>query len=62
MKLTSGGTEIVAIVRAPASDDSETLLLEKLPRTPRVVNLSTNCLLHVFFGGPKDFLFSGTPE
>ncbi|MEV6593143.1 Lrp/AsnC family transcriptional regulator [Streptomyces acidicola] len=56
VKLTSGGTEIVAIVRAPTSHDSETLLLGKLPRTPRVINVSANCLLHVFFGGPQGFI------
>lgn len=62
VKLTSGGTEIVAIVRAPTSRDSETLLLEKLPRTPRVINLSANCLLHVFFGGPQGFIDALSPE
>jgi DNA-binding Lrp family transcriptional regulator len=62
VKLTSGGTEIVAIVRAPTSHDSETLLLEKLPRTPRVINVSANCLLHVFFGGTQGFIDALSPE
>lgn len=53
VKLTSGGTEIVAVVRAPAHGDSPTLLLEKLPRTRDVLDVSANCLLHMFFGGPQ---------
>lgn len=53
VKLTSGGTEIVAVVRASTGRDSEALLLEKLPRTPHVLDVSAHCLLHVFFGGPE---------
>lgn len=56
VKLTSGGTEIVATVRAATSHDSETLLLEKLPRTPHVLNVSANCLLHVFYGGQQSVI------
>jgi DNA-binding Lrp family transcriptional regulator len=62
VKLTSGGTEIVATVRAPAGHDSETLLLEKLPRTPHVLGVSANCLLHVFFGGPLSIVDVLSPE
>jgi DNA-binding Lrp family transcriptional regulator len=53
VKLTSGGTEIVTTVRAPTAQDSQTLLLEKLPRTPHVLGVAANCLLHIFFGGPE---------
>lgn len=62
VKLTSGGTEIVATVRAPTSHDSEALLLEKLPRTPQVLDVSANCLLHVFFGGPRGTVDALSPE
>jgi len=62
VKLASGGTEIVCVVRAETSQDSETLLLEKLPRTPNVVNVSANCLLHVFFGGPESIIDVLTPD
>src|ERR1700761_7071514 len=37
VKLTSGGTEIVAVVRGPAHSDSPSLLLEQLPRTRDVL-------------------------
>jgi DNA-binding Lrp family transcriptional regulator len=62
VKLTSGGTEIVATVRASTSHDSETLLLEKLPRTPHVLNVSANCLLHVFFGGQQSVIDALSPD
>jgi DNA-binding Lrp family transcriptional regulator len=62
IKLTSGGTEIVATVRAASERDSETLLLEKLPRTPHVLDVSASCLLHVFFGGPQSIVEALTPE
>jgi DNA-binding Lrp family transcriptional regulator len=62
VKLTSGGTEVVATVRAPTHRDSETLLLEKLPRTPHVLNVSANCQLHVFFGGPESVVEALSPE
>ncbi|TRW88732.1 Lrp/AsnC family transcriptional regulator [Mycolicibacterium sp. 018/SC-01/001] len=52
VKLTSGGTEIVAVVRAPVDQDSQTLLLQELPRTRHVIEVTANCMLHMFFGGP----------
>jgi DNA-binding Lrp family transcriptional regulator len=51
VKLTSGGTELVAVVRGPAHSDSPSLLLEQLPRTRDVLDVSANCMLHMFFGG-----------
>lgn len=53
VKLTSGGTEIVAVVRAAVHHDSPSLLLEQLPRTANVVDVTANCLLHRFFGGTE---------
>lgn len=52
VKLTSGGTEIICAVRAATGHDSGSLLLDKLPRTPNVTQVSANCILHVFYGGP----------
>ena len=49
--ITSGGTEIACTVRVPASADRETLLLRKLPRTPRVTSVSAHCVVHQFVGG-----------
>ncbi|MBB2946802.1 DNA-binding Lrp family transcriptional regulator [Actinoplanes lutulentus] len=51
VSLTSGGTEISCSVRVPATADWESLLLEKLPRTPRLVSVTAHCLIHQFSGG-----------
>ncbi|WP_327178595.1 Lrp/AsnC family transcriptional regulator [Streptomyces sp. NBC_01335] len=52
VSLTAGGTEIVCLTRATRRADGASLLLQKLPRTPRVVDISAHYLLHTFFGGP----------
>ncbi|MBN9756844.1 Transcriptional regulator, AsnC family [Pseudonocardia sp. Ae406_Ps2] len=51
--LTSGGTEIVCAVRAEHDTDSETLLLDRLPRTSRVEAVSAHSVLHTFYGGAE---------
>jgi DNA-binding Lrp family transcriptional regulator len=51
VSITSGGTEIACNVRVPASADREALLLQKLPRTPRLVAVTAHCLIHVYVGG-----------
>ncbi|MGW7485546.1 Lrp/AsnC family transcriptional regulator [Streptomyces sp. NPDC054786] len=56
VSLMSGGTEIAAVCRAPSSDHSDALLLQKLPRTPSVVGVTAHCLLHEFFGGPRGLI------
>lgn len=48
--LSSGGTELVCVVRARGPGLREPLLLQKLPRTPQVMDVSAHCLLHIFFG------------
>ncbi|MEU0493877.1 AsnC family transcriptional regulator [Mycobacterium sp. NPDC006124] len=58
VKLTSGGTEIVAVVRGPAHGDSPSLLLEQLPRTRDVLDVTANCMLHMFFGGTDGVIHS----
>ncbi|MEU4164520.1 Lrp/AsnC family transcriptional regulator [Actinoplanes sp. NPDC026670] len=47
----SGGTEISCLARLAAHADRESLLLEKLPRTPRLVSVTAHCLIHHFVGG-----------
>ncbi|MCZ1008690.1 Lrp/AsnC family transcriptional regulator [Streptomyces lydicus] len=56
VSLMSGGTEIAAVCRAPSSDHSDALLLQKLPRTPSVVGVTAHCQLHEFFGGPQGLI------
>ncbi|MFF4013900.1 Lrp/AsnC family transcriptional regulator [Streptomyces sp. NPDC001843] len=48
--LSSGGTEISCLVRTRGLGLDDSPLLQKLPRTPQVVDVSAHCLLHIFFG------------
>ncbi|MDJ1132163.1 Lrp/AsnC family transcriptional regulator [Streptomyces iconiensis] len=50
VNLTAGGTEITCSVRTRGPGQEEALLLQKLPRTPQVVDVSAHCVLHIFFG------------
>ena len=53
VRLTSGGTEIVAIIQNSAQDtDAHALLLRDLPRTSSVTAVSAHYLLHLYLGGP----------
>ncbi|WP_328475827.1 Lrp/AsnC family transcriptional regulator [Actinoplanes sp. NBC_00393] len=49
--IMSGGTEIACSVRVPATADRESLLLQKLPRTPRLVAVTAYCVIHQYVGG-----------
>lgn len=53
--LVSGGTEVVCLIHARTSDESEELLLDKLPRTGRVVAITAHAVLHTFYGGSGGF-------
>lgn len=50
VSLISGGTEISCMVHGAEPGQGDALLLQKLPRTPRVVQVAAHALLHVFFG------------
>ncbi|MEU8513436.1 Lrp/AsnC family transcriptional regulator [Kitasatospora sp. NPDC048722] len=50
--LTSGGTEITAVVETAPGDDGHALLLRDIPRTATVTAVSAHCLLHTYRGGP----------
>jgi DNA-binding Lrp family transcriptional regulator len=56
VQLTSGGTDIVCVARVAKHLDGDSLLLQKLPRTPRVLNVTAYCVLHVFLGGAHGLL------
>ncbi|MEU9156133.1 AsnC family transcriptional regulator [Streptomyces sp. NPDC048417] len=54
--LASGGTEIACMTRPRHPGDHDDLLLGKLPRTPSVVEIRAQQLLHRFYGGPSGWL------
>ncbi|GAA3559163.1 Lrp/AsnC family transcriptional regulator [Amycolatopsis ultiminotia] len=56
VSLSSGGTEITCVVRTESELDSESLLLAKLPRTPRVEGVTAHSVLHAFYGGPDSLV------
>ncbi|MFJ5773059.1 Lrp/AsnC family transcriptional regulator [Streptomyces sp. NPDC093094] len=54
--LAAGGTEIIVGTRPRSPGDRDDLLLGKLPRTPRVLEIRAYQLLHRFYGGPTGWL------
>jgi DNA-binding Lrp family transcriptional regulator len=50
VRLTSGGTEIVAVVTAPLAGPA--LLMHDIPRTASISAVSAHALLHTYLGGP----------
>ncbi|OPF79285.1 AsnC family protein [Streptomyces antioxidans] len=52
----SDGTEVAASTRVASGQDSDALLLRKLPQTPRVVGVSAHCVLHEYFGGEQSLV------
>jgi DNA-binding Lrp family transcriptional regulator len=56
ISLTSGGTEIVCVVRTASGDQDNRLLLQTLPRNRFVVAMTAHCVLHTFFGDPTGLI------
>ncbi|WP_371668245.1 Lrp/AsnC family transcriptional regulator [Streptomyces sp. NBC_00289] len=54
--IASGGTEIIFGTRPRSAGDRDDLLLGKLPRTPRVMEIRAHQSLHRFYGGPDGWL------
>ncbi|MBX7551056.1 Lrp/AsnC family transcriptional regulator [Streptomyces sp. tea 10] len=54
--LASGGTEVILLTRPHRPGDHDDLLLGKLPRTPRVLEIRAHQLLHRFYGGVDGWL------
>lgn len=53
IKLLSGGTEILLIVRTPlGADAAHSLLLQDIPRTAAITTVSAHYVLHTYLGGP----------
>ncbi|MEU1403685.1 Lrp/AsnC family transcriptional regulator [Streptomyces sp. NPDC005728] len=56
VRLSSGGTEITAVIHAPAEDAApDSLLLRDIPRTGGITAVSAHCLLHTYLGGPANW-------
>lgn len=53
--LSSGGTEIVCLVRSLSQQQSDDLLLQRLPATSQVLSLATHAVLHRFAGQESDW-------
>ncbi len=51
VKLASGGTEIITVVRTPADAAGHSLLLHDIPRTAGITAVSAHYLLHTYLGG-----------
>ncbi|MFI7411886.1 Lrp/AsnC family transcriptional regulator [Streptomyces sp. NPDC049627] len=54
--IASGGTEVIFGTRPRSPADRDDLLLGKLPRTPRVLEIRAHQMLHRFYGGPSGWL------
>ncbi|MEU6402563.1 AsnC family transcriptional regulator [Streptomyces sp. NPDC046985] len=58
VKLTSGGTEIVAIIHTPTdagAGSGNSLLLRDIPRTANITAVSAHCILHTYLGGSTNW-------
>jgi DNA-binding Lrp family transcriptional regulator len=55
VQLTSGGTDISCMIRSAEAPAGEALL-RQLPRTPRVLDVTAHCVLHVFASGAHRLL------
>ncbi len=54
ISLNSGGTEVACSLRSSDTAAAGEVLLAKLPRTPRVLDVSAHQVLHVFYGGANE--------
>jgi DNA-binding Lrp family transcriptional regulator len=54
ISLNSGGTEIACSLRAADAVAAGEMLLARLPRTPRVLDVDAQQVLHVFYGGAHE--------
>ncbi|WP_428935803.1 AsnC family transcriptional regulator [Streptomyces sp. ACT015] len=54
--IASGGTEVICGTRPRTPGDRDDLLLGRLPRTPRLMEIRAHQLLHRFYGGPTGWL------
>lgn len=55
VQLTSGGAEIVCVTRPSSRASQDALLLQKLPRTPRIIDVLAHQMLRRFEPDPRHF-------
>ena len=55
VSLTSGGAEITCSTRPRTPRQRDALLLDRLPRTVQVIDLTAYSVLHAFVGGPYEW-------
>jgi len=56
VSLLAGGTEVLFSARTGVDEQGQSLLLSALPRSSRVLDIRAHCLMHVFFGGPRNMV------
>ncbi|WP_308401596.1 Lrp/AsnC family transcriptional regulator [Streptomyces roseoverticillatus] len=61
ISLASGGTELYCAVTTHSPHERDALLLDKLPRTPRLVGVSAHCLLRLFTEITSTWYATGIP-
>lgn len=61
ISLASGGTEVYCALTPSTPYERDVLLLERLPRTPRLVGVRAHCLLHLFTGVTSTWYADGIP-
>ncbi|MFI9237083.1 Lrp/AsnC family transcriptional regulator [Streptomyces sp. NPDC053079] len=61
ISLASGGTELYCAFTVSTPYERDALLLETLPRTPRLVGVSAHCLLRVFTSITSTWYSNGIP-
>ncbi|WKU42939.1 Lrp/AsnC family transcriptional regulator [Streptomyces sp. VNUA116] len=61
ISLASGGTELYCAVTTPGPHERDALLLDKLPRTPHLVQISAHCLLRLFTDITSTWYATGIP-
>ncbi len=50
VQMNSGGTEITCVAQSTSPEEPDNLLLQQLPKTPRVIDVSAHSILNVFLG------------
>jgi DNA-binding Lrp family transcriptional regulator len=61
VSLTSGGSEVVCVVRTSPSDARRSALMDRLPRSSQVLSFAACSVLHMHVGGEAEWLAFDDP-